>query len=174
MVLHYCIVSCDFSILIFNVFYLILLPFLLDESGQWFVNFIYLLKDSAFSFVDFCYSLFCFFCIYFCPNLLFLSFYLPWCYSFLPFLVTLGVELGYLFDFFPLSWGKPVLLWTFPQALLLQCPIGLGLLFFHFNFFLCIFWFIFYLFCDTLVNQKCVVQPPYVGIFNIFSSAIDI
>ena len=38
------------------------------------------------------------------------------------FLVALGVELGYLFDFFLVSWGKPVLLWTFPLALLLQCP----------------------------------------------------
>ena len=28
----------------------------------------YLLKEPAFSFVDFCYSLLCFFCIYFCPN----------------------------------------------------------------------------------------------------------
>ena len=25
-------------------------------------------KKPAFSFVDFCYGLFCFFCIYFCPN----------------------------------------------------------------------------------------------------------
>ena len=29
------------------------------------------------------------------------------------------VELGYLFDFFIVSWGMPVLLWTFPLALLL-------------------------------------------------------
>ena len=42
--------------------------------------------------------------------------------SFLPSLVALGVELGYLFDFFLVSWGKPVMLWTFPLALLLQCP----------------------------------------------------
>ena len=34
--------------------------------------------------------------------------------SFLPFLVALGVELGYLFDFSPISWGRLVLLWTFP------------------------------------------------------------
>ena len=32
--------------------------------------------------------------------------------SFLPFLVALGVALGYLFDFFLVSWGMPVLLWT--------------------------------------------------------------
>ena len=32
---------------------------------------------------------------------------------------SLGVELGYLFDFFLVSWGVPVLLWTFPLGLLL-------------------------------------------------------
>ena len=64
--------------------------------------------------------------------------------SFLPFLVALAIELGYLCDFFLVSWGKHVLLWTFPLALLLQCPIGLGLLCFHFHSFLCIFWFIFW------------------------------
>ena len=36
----------------------------------WFVYFIYLLKKTAFSFLDFCYSLLCFFFIYFCPNFL--------------------------------------------------------------------------------------------------------
>ena len=44
------------------------LPLFLDESGQWFVNFIYPFKEPAFGFVDFCYGLLCFFCIYFCPN----------------------------------------------------------------------------------------------------------
>ena len=34
----------------------------------------------------------------------------PWGFSFLPFLVALGVELGYLFDFFLVSCGMPVLL----------------------------------------------------------------
>ena len=62
----------------------------------------------------------------------------------LPSLVALGVELSYLFDFFLVSWGKPVLLRTFPLALLLQCPIGFGLLCFHFHSFLCIFWFLFW------------------------------
>ena len=62
----------------------------------------------------------------------------------LPSLVALGVELGYLFDFFLVSFSKPVLLWTFPLALLLQCPIGFGLLCFHFCSFLCIFWFLFW------------------------------
>ena len=38
------------------------------------------------------------------------------------FLVALGVELGYLFDFFLVSWGMPVLLWTFPLALIYSVP----------------------------------------------------
>ena len=37
---------------------------------------------------------------------------------------------------------SPVLLWTFPLALLLLKPIGFGLLCFHFHSFLCIFWFL--------------------------------
>ena len=60
------------------------------------------------------------------------------------FLVALGVELGYLFDFFLVSWGKLVLLWTFPLALLLLNLIGFGLSCFHFHSFLCIFWFLFW------------------------------
>ena len=59
-------------------------------------------------------------------------------------LVALGIELCYLFDFFLISWGKPVMLWSFSLALLLQCPIGFGLLCFHFHLFLCMFWFLFW------------------------------
>ena len=81
---------------------------------------------------------------------------------------------GYLFDFSPVSWGRLVLLWTFPLALLLQCPIGFGLLCFHFHSFLCIFWVLFYFFCDLLVIQQHVVQLPYAGIFNSFSLVNDI
>ena len=62
--------------------------------------------------------------------------------SFLLFLVALDVKLGYLFDFFLVSWDKLVLLWTFPLALLLQCLICFGLFCFHFHSFLCIFWFL--------------------------------
>ena len=36
------------------------------------------------------------------------------------------------------------MLWTFPLALLLKCPIGFGWLCFHFHSFLCIFWFLFW------------------------------
>ena len=57
---------------------------------------------------------------------------------------ALGVELGYLFGFILVSWGQPVLLWTFPFALLLQCPIDFELLCFHFYSFICIFLFLFW------------------------------
>ena len=63
--------------------------------------------------------------------------------SFLLFLAALGVKLGYLFDFSLISWGKLVLLWTFPLALLLLNPIGFRLSCFLFHSFLCIFWFLF-------------------------------
>ena len=45
--------------------------------------------------------------------------------------------------FFLVSSGKFMLLWTFPLALPLLNPTGLGLLCFHFHLFLCIFWFLF-------------------------------
>ena len=48
------------------------------------------------------------------------------------------------------------MLCIFPLALLLQCPIGFGLLCFHFHSFLCIFSF-FDFFYDLLVIQKRVV-----------------
>ena len=116
-----------------------------------------------------------FFCIYFCPNFLrFLSFYLPWGSSFLPFLVALGVELGYLFDFFVVSWGMPVLLWSFPLALFYSVPQVWGCCVFIFNHFYAYFDLFFYFFCDLLVIQQHVVQPPYVGIFNSFSPVIEI
>ena len=50
------------------------------------------------------------------------------------FLVALGVQLVYLFDFFLVSWSKPVLLWTFALTLLLHCPISFGLVVFTFSF----------------------------------------
>ena len=36
------------------------------------------------------------------------------------------------------------------------------------------FYFFFDFFCDLLVIQQRVVQPPYVGIFNSFSPVIEI
>ena len=87
------------------------------------------------------------------------------------FLVALGVELGYLFDFFLVSWGMPVLLWTFPLALLLQCPIGFGLLCFHFHSFLCIFWsvpfLIRWLLCYLYILEiKSLSVTLFAGIFS--------
>ena len=46
---------------------------------------------------------------------------------------------------------------------------GFGLLCFHFHSFLCLFDFFLNFFCDLLVIQQHVVQPPYAGIFNSFS-----
>ena len=96
--------------------------------------------------------------------------------SFLRFLVALGVELGYLFDFFLVSLGRgmPLLLWTFPLALLLECPTGLGCCVFIFIHFYAYFDFFFGFYCDLLVIQQCVVQPPYVGIFKNYSPVIEI
>ena len=54
------------------------------------------------------------------------------------------VRLFIYLTFFLVSWGMPALLCTFPLALLLQCPTGFGLLYFHFHSFLCIFWFLFW------------------------------
>ena len=76
-------------------------------------------------------------------------------------------RLGYLFDFSPVSWGKLVLLWTVPLALLLLKPIGLGLLCFHFHLFPCMFWFIF-CFVQWFVGYLEACLPPYVCIFNVF------
>ena len=78
----------------------------LDE----FVNFIYFLKELAFSFVDFCYGLLCFFFIYFWPNFKISFLLLTLVFFISSFLVGLGVELGYLFEIFLVSWGKTVLL----------------------------------------------------------------
>ena len=88
---------------------------------------------------------------------------------------------GYLFDFFLVSWCKPVLLWTFPLALLLQCPLGFGLLCFHFHSFLCIFWFLFwFLLWFVGYSAACCSASIFggifnsFGVFNSFSSVIDI
>ena len=57
-----------------------------------------------------------------------------------------------LFDFSLVSWGKLVMLWTFPLALLLLNPVGFGLCF-HFHSFPCIVWFLF-LFLLWLVSYS--------------------
>ena len=52
-----CVICCDVYIFISNFVDLLILPLFLNESGYWFVNLIYILKEPAFSFVDFCYGL---------------------------------------------------------------------------------------------------------------------
>ena len=83
--------------------------------------------------------------------------------------MSLLVELGYLFDFFLVSWGMPVLLWAFPLALLLQCPIGFGLLCFQFHSFICIFWFLF-LFLLWLVGylEACCLSSICWNFYSFF------
>ena len=92
------------------------------------VYFIYLFKEPAFSFVDFCYGPFCFFCIF--SALIFkISFLLLTMGFFISsFSSCFRCRVRAFIDFFLVSWGKPVLLWIFPLAFLLQCPTGLGLL----------------------------------------------
>ena len=85
----------------------------------------------------------------------------------LPFLVALGVELGYLFDFFLVSWGMPVLLWTFPLHCFYNVPRVWGCFFIFIGFY-AYFDFFFDFFCDLLVIQKCVVQSPYVKFLIVF------
>ena len=75
--------------------------------------------------------------------------------SFLLVLVALGAELGYLFDISLVSWGRLVLLWTFPLALLLLNPIDFRLLCFHFHSFLCIFWFFLFLLWFLGYSEAC-------------------
>ena len=87
---------------------------------------------------------------------------------------ALGVELDYLFDFFLFSWGKPILLWTFSLALLLQCSIGFGLLCSHFHSFLGIFWFLFWFLLWFVGYSEAYCLASYVWIFNIFFPVIEI
>ena len=72
-----------------------------------------------------------------------------------------------LFDFSLVSWGKFVLLWNFPLALLLLNPIGLGLSF-HFHLFLCVFWFpLWFLLWFISYSEACCLAA-YVCTFNHF------
>ena len=65
------VVISPFSFLILLIWFFSLC-FLMSLVCQ----FIYLFKEPGFSFVDFCYGLFCFFCIYFYPNFFIISFLL--------------------------------------------------------------------------------------------------
>ena len=116
---------------------------------------IYLLKEPAFSFVDFCYGLLSFFAFISALIFFIISFLRHWGSSFLLFLVVLAVKLDYLFNFPLISRGKLVLLWTFSLALLLLNPIGFGFIFIHFSAYFDFFFLNF--FCDLLVIEKRVV-----------------
>ena len=61
-----------------------------------------------------------------------------------------------------------------PQHCFYSVPQVLGCCVFIFIRFYAYFNFFFDFFCDLLVIQQRVVQPPYVGIFNSFSPVIDI
>ena len=60
------VVICPFSFLILLILFF---SFFLDESGQRFANFAYLLKEPAFSFINPYYCFFYLFFIYFCSDL---------------------------------------------------------------------------------------------------------
>ena len=107
--LYFCIVYCNLSFFIYFVD-LILLSFFLDESGERFVNFVYLLKEPAFIFINLYYCFFHFFLIYFYSDLydLFPSANLGGFFVLL-FPVVLGIKLGCLFNVF-VSWGRTILL----------------------------------------------------------------
>ena len=59
---------CDFCFFIYNFIDLSPLPFFLDESGQSFSNFVYLLKELVFNFIDL-FSHFLLYFFYFCSDL---------------------------------------------------------------------------------------------------------
>ena len=59
--MYFCGVSFNLSFFVSKFIVLSLLPFFLDESGQMFISFVYLLKEPAFSFIDLCYCFLHFF-----------------------------------------------------------------------------------------------------------------
>ena len=69
---------------------------------------------------------------------------LPWGSSFLPFLVALGVELGYLFDFFSCFLRFACIAMNFPLRTAFTVSHRFWLLCFHFHSFLAYFDFIFW------------------------------
>jgi len=64
--LYFCVVYCDFSIFIFNFVDLILLPFYLISLANGLSIVFILSKNQLLVLLIFCYSLLCFFFIYFC------------------------------------------------------------------------------------------------------------
>ena len=162
------VVISPFSFLIVLIWFFSLC-FLMSLANSLSVLF-YPLKEAAFCFVDFCYGLFYFFCIYFCPNFS----------DFFPF-----TNLGFFISFFSCFRCRVRLfIWLFSYLLRYACiamnhPLSTTftgshrLLCFHFHSFLCIVWFLLFLLWFVGYSAACF-QPPYVGIFNSFSPVIEI
>ena len=104
--LYFCIVCCSLSFFISNFVDLIPLFFFLMSLAKG-LSIIYLLKESAFSFINLYYCSFLFFFIYFCSDLYdcfpSTNFGL---FFFCSFPVVLGVKLGCLVDVFLVSSGR--------------------------------------------------------------------
>ena len=132
-------------------------------------------QRTSFWLFDFCYGLFCFFCIYFA---------LIFKISFL--LLTQGFFLSSFSSCFRCR--VRLFIWLFSCFLRYACiamNLSLSTAFtVSHRFWVVVFSFSFVsmhilisffdFFCDLLVIQQRVVQPPYVGIFNIFSPVIEI
>ena len=108
--LYFCVVQCNFSLFISNYIDLSPIPFFHDKSGERFINFVYLLKQPAFSFIDLCY---CFFNLYLIfSDLIFMISFLLLTLGFVSasFLSCFMNKLGCLFEIFLGSWSKFALL----------------------------------------------------------------
>ena len=96
-------------------------------------------------------------------------------FFFFLFIVVLCVKLGCLFDASLVSWGRLVLLLTFPLPLLLLNPIGFGLMHFYFHSFLCIVWFIFISFVICwLLRSVLFSLHIFVFLIPLFPPVVDI
>ena len=115
----------------------------------------YLLKEPVFSFINLYYCFLISFS-FISAQIFMIYFLLLILGAFLLFPVVLSVKLGCLFDVFLVSWGKLVLLWTFPLALLFTESHRFGVVVFSFCFY-AYFHFFFDFFCDLLVTEKCAV-----------------
>ena len=109
-VLYFCSVGFKFSFYISDFTDLGPLPFSLDEFSSRFINFVYLFKDQLLAsliFCIFCSSSFFFVCsaLWFFFLLLSLDFVCSSFSSCFRYIVR-------LFEFFLVSWGRLVLLWT--------------------------------------------------------------
>ena len=108
--LYFFIACCKFSFFIFNFIDLSLLLISLNESGYWFINFVYCLKNQLL-----------FLLIFDIVHFFFIHFFFDPC-DFFPsadcgffgslFLVAFGVMLSHLFNVFVVSCGRFVLLQT--------------------------------------------------------------